>query len=125
MNEHAIKYQIVKITIPEANALVTVNINSDKLYKNISGLLVTMPFELLPSDKSQCAIVINDKEIFPENFEVKLIVCDLSIPVNERFYKIHEQAEGSTIKAKFKDGGMNGTTYPYQASLYLKLEEKI
>jgi len=125
MSKLAIKYQIIKIVVPIAEALVSVTVNSDKLYKRISGLLITMPFDIPASDKSQCSIIINDNEIFPENFEVKLLVSDLAIPVNERFYGIEEQAEGSTVKIKFKDGGAVGTVYPYQASLYLKLEDRI
>lgn len=124
MSKLAIKYQIIKVAIPNAEALVSVTVNTDKLYKHISGLLITMPFDIPASDKCQCSININDNEIFPENFEVKLLVSDLAIPVNERFYGIEELAEGSTVKVKFKDGG-NAPNYPYQASVYLKLEERI
>jgi len=125
MNAQEIKYQIIKIVVPNANASVTVNANTNKLYSRVTGLLITMPFDVTPKDKSLCSIEINESEIFPEEFEIKLIVSDLSIPVNERMYKIEEQAEGSTVKIKYKDGGMQGVVYPYQANLYLQLEGKI
>jgi len=125
MNTQEIKYQIIKIVVPNANASVTVNANTNKLYSRVTGLLITVPFEVTSKDTSLCNIEINEREIFPEEFEMKLIVSDLSIPVNERMYKVEEQAEGSTVKIKYKDGGMQGVVYPYQANLYLQLEGKI
>ncbi len=125
MSNPVVKYQIVNIVIPNADAQVTVNVNSDKLYRRISGLLFSVPFAMPANDVSQSSVIINDKEIFPENFETKLLVSDLAIPVNERFYEINEPAEGSTIKVKYKDGSTAGLTYPYTAKLYLKLEDKI
>jgi len=120
-----IKYQIIKWNVAEANEQVTVNVNTDKLYKNITGLVLTLPYNVLPADRAEIQLVINDQEIFPENFEAKLIVSDLSIPVNERLYKIEEEADGSTVKIKYKDGGMPDMQYPYEVRLYLKLEERI
>jgi hypothetical protein len=119
-----IKYQVIKITVPSQGALVTVNTNSDKLYKNIVGILVSMPYQITFADSSTCNILINDKEIFPDTFEVKVIHCDTYIPVNERFYLLDEPADGSTVKIKLQDGAMAGVVYPYTANLYLKLVEK-
>jgi hypothetical protein len=122
---NAIKYQIVKINVPSAGAMVNINFNSDKLYKKITGILVTVPYVMSFLNKSTLSLSINDQEVFPDDFEVKLITCDSYVPTNERFYKLEEDADGSTVKGKFKDGGaMNGITYPYTAYLYLKLEER-
>jgi hypothetical protein len=120
-----IKYQVIKITVPSAGALVTVITNSDKLYKNIVGVLVSMPYQISFADTSAINLLINDKEIFPDTFEVKVIHCDSYIPVNERFYLLDEPADGSTIKIKFQDGAMPGVVYPYVANVYLKQEEKL
>jgi hypothetical protein len=122
---NAIKYQIVKVTVPVAGATVNINFNTDKLYKKITGILVTVPYLMSFLNKSTLMLSVNDQEIFPDEFEVKLITCDSYVPTNERFYKLEEEADGSTVKGKFKDGGvMNGITYPYTANLYLKLEVK-
>ncbi len=122
---NAIKYQIIRINVPAAGATVGININSDKLYKKVTGILVTVPYIMSFLNKSTLSLSINDQEVFPDDFEVKLITCDSFVPTNERFYKLEEAADGSTVKGKFKDGGaMNGVTYPYTANLYLKLEER-
>ncbi len=121
---NAIKYQVIKITVPNAGASVSVTCNSDKLYKRISGVLASVPYQVSFADNSLLNLVINDKEIFPDNFELKVINCDSYIPVNERFYNLDEVADGSTVKVKYTDGVV-GVNYPYIVNLYLKLEEKI
>jgi hypothetical protein len=119
-----IKYQVIKVTVPSAGATVTVSTNSDKLYKRIQGVLITLPYQITFADTSICNLLINDKEIFPDTFEVKVIHSDSYIPVNERFYQLDEPADGSTLKIKYIDGAMAGVTYPYVANVYFKLTEK-
>jgi len=119
-----IKYQVIKLTITSAGTTVSITTNSDKLYKNIVGILVSMPYLVTFADSSLLNVVINDKEIFPDTFEVKLIHCDPYVPVNERFYLLDEPADGSTVKIRFTDGAMAGVSYPYVVNVYLKLEDK-
>jgi hypothetical protein len=120
-----IKYQIVRVTVPAAGAIVNINVNTDKLYKKITGILVTLPHMVTFLNRSALNILVNDKEIFPDDFEVKLITCDSYVPTNERFYLLDEIADGSTVKGKFKDGADAGVVYPYTANIYLKLEERV
>jgi len=120
----SIKYQVIKVTVPSAGATASVTTNSDKLYKNIIGILVSMPYQVTFPDSSTINLVINDKEIFPDTFEVKVLNCDSYIPVNDRFYLLDEPADGSTVKIKIKDGAMAGVAYPYNINVYLKLEDK-
>jgi hypothetical protein len=122
---NAIKYQILKVTVPTNDVTVNINVNSDKLYKKITGILVSVPYAMSFLSKSTLMLSINDQEIFPDDFEVKLITCDSYVPTNERFYKLEEVADGSTVKGRFKDGGeMDGMVYPYTVNIYLKLEER-
>ena len=83
-----------------------------------------MPYQVTFADSSTINLIINDKEIFPDTFEVKVLNCDSYIPVNDRFYLLDEPADGSTIKIKIKDGAMAGVIYPYNINVYLKLEDK-
>lgn len=120
-----VKYQIIRVTVPSAGATVNINVSTDKLYRKVTGILVTVPYAMTFLNKSTLYLSINDQEIFPDEFEVKLVTCDAFVPTNERFYRLDETADGSTVKGRYKDGGaMNGITYPYEANLYLKLEEK-
>lgn len=116
------KYQLIKFNVAQAGDVVNVNANSDRLYKRISGI-----FASLPSDKafpgSTLQLYVNDQEVFPENYEVKMITCSEHVSGNERYYDLQEEALGSTIRGKFTDGGQAGN-YPYTGTLYLRLEEK-
>jgi hypothetical protein len=121
----AVKYQIIRITVPARGETVNINVTTDRMYKRITGILVCFPFYAYFLQRSSMSLLINDKEIFPEEFDVKLISYGVGIPPNEMFYQVDEEASGSTIKAKFKDSGDTmGFPYPYSANLYLRLEDK-
>jgi hypothetical protein len=125
-NAKSIKYQIIKVTVPEPGATVNINVTSDRMYKRIKGILICFPFYAYFTQRSAMSLSINDKEIFPEEFDAKLIAYGVGVPPNEMFYLVDEEAAGSTVKAKFRDGGDTmGFPYPYTANLYLRLEDKV
>lgn len=117
------KHQLIKFTVPQAGAAVNINANSDRLYKRITGI-----FASLPEDKafpgSTLQLYVNDQEVFPEGYELKMITCSEHVSPNDRHYNVEEEAAGSTIRGKYTDGGQGGN-YPYTGTLYLRLEEKI
>jgi hypothetical protein len=120
----AIKYQLVKVTVPAAGQTVNINTNTDKLYKRVTGIFASLscPFSFAGTSLS---LNINDKEIFPENFEIMMVSCGMDVSPNERFYNLDEEAEGSTVRGKYTDGNLNPmATFPYTAYLYLRLENK-
>jgi hypothetical protein len=95
------------------------------MYRKITGILMCFPFYAYFTQRSSMSLFINDKEIFPEEFDVKLVAYGVGLAPNNMFYLLDEEAAGSTIKARFKDGGDTmGFPYPYTANFYLRLEEK-
>jgi len=121
---NAIKYQIIKVTVPSAGASVNINTSSDKLYKKITGILITMPYMVPYMNMSTLSLQINDREIFPDDFEAKLISFDSTVATNERFYQLDETADGSTIKGRYTDISNGFVDLPYTLHIYLRLEEK-
>jgi hypothetical protein len=118
------KYQLIKINVPSQKAVVNINANSDKLYKKITGIFASLPSDgAFPGSTLQ--LYVNDTEIYPEGFELKMITCGNEVSPNDRYYNLEEEASGSTIRGRFTDGGLvQGVNYPYTATLYLRLEEK-
>ncbi len=119
-----IKYKIIKIQVAESGAKVKFSVDSDKMYKQITGIYAS-----LPEDKAVVGSLIElriaDKEIFPEDFELKMITTGLNISPNNRFYeKINEEAQGNRIDGRFTDSA-KADVYPYVAKIYLRHEEKI
>jgi hypothetical protein len=119
-----IKYKIIKIAIPESGSIVKFSSDTDKMYKTITGLFVSLPEDnAVPGCLLELKVA--DKEIFPEEFEVKMITTGLNVSPNKRFYnKISEDAAGNRIDGRFVDAGKS-SSYPYVAKLYVRLEERI
>jgi hypothetical protein len=120
----AIKYQIIKLQVVNKGSTVNINTNSDKLYKRITGIIITAPWIMPTVNWSTIALQINDKEIFPDDFEARLITFEQMVPANERFFLLDEPADGSTIKGRYTDIGEFALEYPHTVRIYLRLEEK-
>ena len=120
-----IKYQIIKVQVSKAGAIKKFYADTDKQYKRITGIFLSLPYEesLFGSTFS---LKVADKEIFPEDFEVKMLSCGNQVSPNDRFYEsIDEEANGSRIEGKYTDGANEDAEYPYEMNIYLRLEEKI
>lgn len=118
-----IKYQLVKIKVKSAKDNIKFSADTDKKYKKITGLFVSVPTDNEIA-QSSLELKIANEEIFPEDFEIKFLSCGENVAPNERFYtKLECEAQGSRIDGKYIDGGKS-KEYPYTAILYLKLEEK-
>ena len=119
-----IKYQIIKIRVPESGSQVKFEADTNKRYQTVNGLFFSLPEEKAISG-STIGLRLNNDEIFPEEFEVKLITTGIQANTNNRFYdSLEVEAAGSRIEGKFIDSG-KADIYPYTAKLYLRLIKKI
>lgn len=125
---HKIKYQRIPVVIASAGISAGFSANTDKLYKNITGIAVSLPFDGSLYGTT-LALKIASEEIFDEQFEVKLIAVNSEVAADSKFYPgtiknpFNEPAEGSLVDGKFTDGGATtGVTFPYTALIYLRLE---
>lgn len=120
-----IKYQIIKIPVTAAGESVKFSADTDKLFNMITGLSASLPDEkAIPGCTLEMKIA--DKEIFPEEWELKMITCNQSVTPNDRFFaSVQEEAHGNRIDGRFTDGKVPGITYPYLAKIYLRLEGRI
>ncbi len=118
------KFDIIKIPVSEAGQIVKFSADANKMYKWIEGLFVSLPEEkAVPG--STMELKIANEEIFPEDYEVKLLTTGQECAPNERFFDlIHEEAVGNLIEGRFTDSG-KADVYPYVAKLYLMLKEKV
>jgi len=117
------KFDIIKIPVAEAGQSVKFSADANKMYRWIEGLYIS-----IPEDKavvgSTLELKIANEEIFPEDYEAKLLSSGQDCPPNERFFDlIHEEAMGNRVEGRFVDSG-KADNYPYVAKLYLMLQEK-
>ncbi len=119
-----VKYQIIKIRVAETGNTVKFEADTNKRYQFVDGLFFSLPEEKAITG-STLELRLNNDEIFPEDFEVKLITTGIQANTNNRFYdNLEVEAAGSRIEGKFVDSG-KADIYPYVAKLYLRLAKKI
>ncbi len=121
-----IKYQIIKVKISKAGESVKFSADTNKLYKNLTGIFASLPFESSLFGTT-LSLKVADREIFPEEWEIKLISTGQQVSPNDRFFnRIKEEAAGNRIDGRLTDGGVDiGVIFPYTAKIYLRLEEKL
>lgn len=125
---HNIKYQRIPVIITAAGTTTLFSANTDKLYKNVTGICVSLPYDASLYGTT-VAMKIASEEIFDENFEAKLLAVNSEVAPDNKFYSgtvknpFIEPAEGSYVEGKLTDGGIiSGVTFPYTAIIYLRLE---
>ncbi len=118
------KYQIIKVKVSERNQNIRFSADTDKKYKRLTGLFASLPSNVALFSTT-LELKVADVEVFPENFEIKLLTCGENVSPNKRFYnQLNCEAQGSRIDGRYVDGG-NARTYPYVALIYLQLQEKV
>lgn len=121
--KRGIKYQRISLLVSAAGAEVsTQNVDTDKSYKRVRGIQMTSTDATAIDGGTFKKFEIDNKEVYPEGFETKLITCGVDVAPNDRFDRdIDERAEGTKVNITYKDGSVAGTVYPYNVSIYLYL----
>ncbi|MGZ4037247.1 MAG: hypothetical protein ACXVPQ_05420 [Bacteroidia bacterium] len=116
------KPQQILLTISSIGQTVTIDQETDKLYKSVRGINVV---QTDPNAQfSTLQFKIDEVEIFPENWEIIRIKYKEAAPFGYDYYPISQPAGGSRIKGTYIDRG-NGVTYPYNVTISLMLVDKV
>lgn len=112
------------INVTQANNTVSKDFELDKNITAIHGLLFTSDRDDLMYYRGSQKVEINREEIFPENYESKLLMSGLNVSPNERYYKINGMPPGNgKIKVDFKDTNDDRLPFAeYRVSIYLDCE---
>lgn len=121
-----IKYQVINIVIPASgNTVSTSNATTDKNFKTVTGIQATSTDATAFNKGTFKKFEIGSQEIYPEDFDIKLISCGNEVDPNERYDReVSEPAEGSTVNITVVDG-TTASAYPYTVKIVLKLEKPI
>ncbi len=119
MSQPKIKYQHLTYKVVTAGQEITIDAETDKLYKNVTGINVVMTNK--QNKFSTIELDINTVELFPEHFEVLRLLFREQVPFGYEYHSLNEKAEGSKVKGKYIDIN-NGATYPYSITISLRLE---
>lgn len=116
------KFQLIRIDVTSALASVRYTGETDKRYKRVRGVFVALPSPLLEYG-STLSFKVGGTDIFDEDHDVRLITAGLGVAPNHKFFFLEEfiEAGGAAFEGKFRDAGLVGTTYPYEAKVFLWL----
>jgi hypothetical protein len=109
------------IQVTAANGTVSQTFELEKTVMSLKGLLVTANYDDMLYARGTQRIEINKDEIFPDNYESKLLMSGINVNPNKRYYDLGGMKPGSgIIKLAFTDADDGRTVFtPYRVSLYL------
>jgi len=124
--------QIIKerfdVLITSANQTFRAEFELDKNANYLLGIAITSDRDDLVFYRGSQKILVNDKELFPEDFESKLLLTGLNVNPNKRIVEVGEIETGNgRIDLIYKDSNHTLAPFtPYRFTLYtFSLIEKL
>lgn len=118
------KQQIIKerfdILVTSENTTFKAEFELDKNAKFLLGISVTSDYEELLYNRGSHRMQLSDKELFPENFEAKLLMAGLNVAPDQRMVTLGELPTGNaTLDVIYKDTASALTGFvPYRVTIY-------
>lgn len=112
----------VEVSITAANQRVKEKIEVDKHAAAIIGIALTSNFDELLYYRGSQRVVINEKEIYPEGYESKMLMQGINVPVNDRIIKLGEEiAPGNrVVELDYTDANHSAAAFTaYKVRLYV------
>jgi hypothetical protein len=112
------------IPVTQANTVHTKTFELDKTITRIHGILFTSDRDDLLYYRGTGKVEINGQEVFPDNYESKLLMTGLNVSPNDRFYTLGGIPTGNgKVKVDFRDNQSEAMAYAnYRVSMYLDCE---
>lgn len=112
----------VDVSITSANQIFKENFEVDKHASKIIGIAFTTNNDSMPYFRGSQKISINEKEIYPEGYESKLLMQGFNVPVNERIISFGEELEPGNrkVEIEYKDEDHPSVAFSaYKVRLYV------
>jgi hypothetical protein len=113
------------IAITAADKVFTQSFELDKNITFIKGILLTADKEDMLYYRGSQRIEVNKQEVFPEEYESKLLMTGINISPNARYYLTENLPVGNGIvKVEYKDRNDTRLAFEaYRVSIYLDCEQ--
>lgn len=119
------KHNIIKerfdLQVSQANETVKAEFDIDRNANYIKGLLLTSDQDDLLFYRGSQKIQINDQELFPEDFESRLLMSGLNVAPDNRAISLGNIESGNArLEVWYKDTNHLRTRFqPYRVSIYV------
>ena len=112
------------IFITEPDKTFSKTFELDKTISLVKGILLTSDKDDMLYYRGSQKLEINKQEIFPENYESKLLMSGINVSPNGRYYDVGDLPVGNgSVKVDYKDTGDGRSGFEtYRVSIYLNCE---
>lgn len=109
------------LSVTEAGKIFSKTFELDKNIVYIKGILMSADKDDLMYYRGSQKIEVNKEEVFPENYESKLLQSGINVSPNNRYYDLANMPAGAgSIKLEHKDTNDSRAAFvPYRVSLYV------
>jgi hypothetical protein len=109
------------LAVTEAGKTFSKTFELDKNIVYIKGILMSSDKDDLMYYRGSQKIEVNKEEVFPENYESKLLQSGINVSPNSRYYDLANMPAGvGIVKLEYKDTSDSRAAFePYRVSLYL------
>ncbi len=118
------KHNIIKerfdLKVEEPNSTVKETFELDKNAQIVKGILITSDRDELLFYRGSQKIQLNDQELFPENFESRLLMAGLNVAPDNRAITLGDIESGNgRLEVSYTDKDhLNAEFTPYRVSIY-------
>ena len=112
-------------TVDTANTTYPKKFDLDKNVKLVRGLLMNSDRPNLLFYRGSQKIELSGIELFPEDYESKLLMSGMSVPPDQKYADLGDDvlAGNGELKVQYKDKDNSNTFFePYEVSVYLVCE---
>ncbi len=112
----------VDVFVTSNNQIFKANFEVDKHAALITGFAITSNADNMMYYRGSQRIVTNDMELYPEDYESKMLMQGLNVSVNDRIIKIEENIlpGNRQIQIEYKDTDHPSANFtPYRVRLYV------
>jgi hypothetical protein len=109
------------LSVTEAGKTFSKTFELDKNIVYIKGILMTSDKDDLMYYRGSQKVEVNKEEVFPENYESKLLQSGINVSPNHRYYDLANMPAGvGIVKLEYRDTPDSRAAFePYRISLYL------
>jgi hypothetical protein len=113
------------VSVTAGDRIFSQTFELDKNIIFIKGILLTADKEDLLYFRGSQRIELNKQEVFPENYESKLLMCGINVSPNSRYYNTGNLPVGNgLLKIEYQDRNDTRLAFEtYRVSIYLDCEQ--
>ena len=111
------------IQVSASGEIVKDDFELEKTVKRITGMMLTSDRDDLLFYRGSQGIDVNGREVFPDDYESKLLMSGISLQPNKRYFEMDTEPGNGIISINFQDTDHPAATFAaYRVSLYIEAE---